>query len=177
MKRLSLLVVLLLAAPLAQAQEQRIGYVDSEYIFSKLPAYTTVQQTLERQAQTWQREVEDKQAEVDGLFRDYQARELLYTQQERQQRREEIVASEREVEAMRSRYFGPEGELYRQQETLMRPIQERLLTTIDEIATRDEYTYIFDKSGDFLFLYADEREDLSDEVLRELGVDVETPNR
>ncbi len=177
MKRLSILAFLILAAPLVQAQDQRIGYVDSEYIFSKLPAYTTVQQTLERQAQTWQREVEDEQKEVDALFREYQARELLYTQQERQQRREEIVGAEREVENLRSRYFGPEGELYRQQETLMRPIQERLLTTIDDIAQRDGYSYVFDKSGDFLFLYADEREDLSDEVLRELGVDVETPNR
>lgn len=177
MNRLLLPLALVLAAPLAHAQDQRIGYVDSEYIFSQLPAYTTVQQTLERQAQQWQREVEERQEEVDALFREYQARELLYTQQERQQRREEIVAAEREVETLRTRYFGPDGELFRQQETLMRPIQEQLLTTIDEIAVRDDYAYVFDKSGDFLFLYARERDDLSDEVLRELGVDVDQPGR
>jgi outer membrane protein len=172
MNRILLPMLLALALP-AAAQDQRIGYVDTEYIFSRLPAYATVQQTLERQAQQWQREVEERQEDVDALFREYQARELLYTQQERQQRRDEIVAAEREVEALRTRYFGPEGELFRQQETLMRPIQEQLLTTIDEIATRDDYSYVFDKSGDFLFLYATERDDLSDEVLRELGVDVD----
>jgi outer membrane protein len=176
MKRFSLLALLMLAALPAAAQEQRIGYVDSEYIFSKLPAYTTVQQTLERQAQAWQREVEEREAEVDEMFRDYQARELLYTAGERQQRRDEIVTAEREVEVLRTRYFGPEGELYRQQETLMRPIQEQLLTTIDDIARRDDYAYVFDKSGDFLFLFAREQDDLSDEVLRELGVDVDDPN-
>src|SRR5690625_5877341 len=78
---------------------------------------------------------------------------------------------EDELERARMQYFGLEGELFQQQESLMRPIQERVLAAIEEVATRDGYDYVFDRSGDFLFMYAREQYNLSDEVLAELGID------
>jgi outer membrane protein len=71
-------------------------------------------------------------------------------------------------------YFGPDGDLFTQQQNLMRPIQEEVLTAIEEVARREGYDYVFDKGGDYLFMYAEEEFDLSDQVLSELGIDVET---
>ena len=170
---LSLLLVFV-AAPAAQAQ-QKVGYVDSEYILNKTPEYATVQQQLDRMAQEWQQEVEKRRKEVDELFREYQARELLYTSEERQRKRETIVEAEEDVERMRMQYFGPEGELFKQQENLMKPIQEKVLAAIEEIATQEGYDYVFDKGGDYLFMYAREQFNLSDQVLEELGIDIENP--
>jgi len=107
---------------------------------------------------------------------------LLYTNEERQSRRNEIMQAEAGLEQQRARYFGPEGEIFSQQELMMRPIQERILTAIEEVATQEGFDYIFDKSGDFLFLYAQDRWNVSDNVLEELGIDVtsasqRTPNR
>ncbi len=169
----ALLVAGMIGAPETAAQ-QRIGYVDSEFILSNTPEYATVQQQLDRMAQEWQSELDERRAEVDDMFREYQARELLYTNEERQRKREEILQAEDEVERLRMQYFGPDGELFQQQERLMRPIQEKILAAIEEVAVREGYDYVFDKGGDFLFMYAREQYDLSEEVLSELGIDLDT---
>lgn len=161
------------ALPPSASAQQRIGYVDSEFILNNTPEYATVQQQLDRMAQEWQNELEERRDEVDALFREYQARELLYTSEERQRKRDEIMRAEEEVERLRMQYFGPEGDLFEQQERLMRPIQERVLAAIEKVAEREGFDYVFDKGGDFLFMYAREQYDLSDDVLEELGIDLE----
>lgn len=159
--------------PPAAVAQQQIGYVDSQYILEETPEYATVQQNLDRMAQEWQQEVEEKQREVDEMFREYQARELLYTQEERQQKRDAIMQAEQEVEQLRMRYFGPEGELFQQQEQLLKPIQEKVLVAVEEVALNEGYDYVLDKSGGVVFMYAPEEHDLSDLVLEELGIDIE----
>lgn len=162
--------VLLLTASPARAQ-QRIAYVDSEYILSQVTEYRTAQSSLDRQAQQWQSELQEMQAEIDQLQQDFEARELLYTEEEREQRRQELRGLRSEMEAFRLQKFGPDGELFREQQRLMRPIQERVLEAIEEVALADNYDYIFDKSGDYLFLYARPQLDVSDLVLEELGIE------
>lgn len=177
MKRYSIIfttlfaAVLMLFAQTANAQ-QKVGYVDSEYILSLTPEYVTVQQQLDRTADEWNAELTKLGQELDQQFKDYQARELLYTNEERTRRRQEIMSAEEDLERRRAGYFGPEGEIFTQQEQLMRPIQERVLTAIEEVATQEGFDYVFDKSGDFLFLFARDQWNLSDKVLEELGIDV-----
>lgn len=170
---LSAAFLLLLAATTAfdANAQQRIGYVDSAYILEQTPEFATVQQQIDRLAQEWRDELDNQRRRLDDLFREYQARELLYTDEERRQRQDEIMQLEDELERARMQYFGPEGELFQQQESLMRPIQERVLAAIEEVATRDGYDYVFDRSGDFLFMFAREQYNLSDEVLAELGIE------
>ncbi len=174
---LAFLTLGLLVLPSAALAQQKIAYVDSEYIFSKVPEFATVQQKLDRMAQEWQAELEQAQKRVDELFQEYQARELLYTQEERQRKREEIVQAEEGLERLRIQYFGPEGDLFKQQDQLLRPVQERVLAAIEEVAVAEDYDYVFDKGGDLLFLYAKEEFDLSDAVLEELGIEVDQTGR
>lgn len=168
----AVLFLLMVGAGDARGQHA-IGYVDSEYILSETPEYASIQQQIDRMAEEWRVEVESRRGEVDEMFREYQARELLYTSEERQREREQIMQAEEEVEQLRMQYFGPEGELFQEQERLMRPVQERVLEAIEEVAEREDYDYVFDKGGDYLFMFAREQYDLSDEVLRELGIDIE----
>ena len=160
----------------AQAQ-QKVGYVDSDYILNLVPEFATIQQNVDRQAQEWETEIEQAQNKVDEMFREYQARELLYTNEERNRKRDEIVRAEEDAERLRMRYFGPEGELFTEQDNQMRPLQERLMKAIEAVASEDGYDYIFDKNGDYLFLFAREQYDLSDRVLEEMGIDIEENSR
>ena len=182
MRRLKLNALLLtitagLVAAVPASAQQKVGYVDSEYILSLTPEYVSVQQQLDRTAEEWNDELEEMASDIEEQFREYQARELLYTNEERQSRRNEIMQAEAALEQQRVAYFGPEGEIFSQQELLLRPIQERILTAIDEVATQEGFDFIFDKSGDFLFLFAQERWDMSDKVLEELGIDVTTASQ
>ncbi len=170
-----LLMALIMAIPAQHAQaQQKIGYIDSDYILSNMPEYATIQQQLDRMAQTWQTELDEMKADLDEKFREYQARELLYTNEERQRRRQEILREEEDLERLRVKYFGPEGDIFLQQEQLMRPVQEKILQAIDGVATSEGYDYIFDSSGEFLFMFKRDQYNLSDSVLRELGIDVES---
>jgi len=166
----------LLVAPNANAQ-QKVGYVDSDYILNLVPEFATIQQNVDRKAQEWETEIEEAQNKVDEMFREYQARELLYTNEERNRKRDEIVKAEEDAERLRMRYFGPEGELFLEQDNQMRPLQERLMKAIEAVASEDGYDYIFDKNGDYLFLFAREQYDLSDRVLEEMGIDIEETTR
>lgn len=168
----SLLICLLL--PAAVTAQHKIAYVDSEFIYKNYPEFATTQQNLDRMADGWENELEERQEELDELFKEYQARELLYTIDERQRKQQEIMSLEEEVERLRMQYFGPEGELFRQQEQILRPIQEKVLEAIEEVAISEGYDYVFDRSGGgFVFLFANDRLDISELVLEELGIDTQ----
>lgn len=153
--------------------QQKVGYVDTEYVLNEMPEYAAVQQKLDELEQSWREEIEEKRKEVRDLRQEFEARELLYTEEERERKQKEIQQAQNEVEKLRQRYFGPEGALYSRQQELMRPLQERILEAAEAVATTDGYDYVIDKSGETLFLYAREEHDLSDRVLRELGITVE----
>lgn len=156
----------------AQAQ-QKIGYVDTEYILNQMPEYATVKQKLDKLEQQWRGEIQKQQKKVRKLEREFEARELLYTDEERKRKQDAIEQARTEVEQLRQKYFGPDGELYTRQKSLMRPLQERILEATERVATADGYDYVVDKKGETLFLYAKEEHDLSDRVLRELGITID----
>jgi len=156
----------------AKAQ-QKIGYVDTEYVLNQMPEYATVQQKLDKLEQKWRQEIQQKQKEAQKLEQEFEARELLYTEEERARKQDAIEQARAEVQQLRQKYFGPQGELYSQQKRLMRPLQERILKAAERVATADGYDYVVDKKGETLFLYAQEEHDLSDRVLRELGITVD----
>lgn len=152
--------------------QQRIGYVDTEYMLNQMPEYATVQQKLDELEQKWRKEIEKKQKKVRTLEREFEARRLLYTEEERKRKQEAIETARTEVEQLRQQYFGPEGKLYTRQKELMRPLQERILKATQDVATSAGYDYVLDKKGEALFLFARKAHDLSDRVLRELGINV-----
>jgi outer membrane protein len=103
---------------------------------------------------------------------EFAAREILFTDEERTRQMQAIEAKRQERDALRARYFGPQGELFREQQTQLRPAQERLLAAVEIVAEEGDYDYVFDRAGDYVFLYTRSRFDLTDAVLLELGVGV-----
>ncbi len=152
--------------------QQKIAYVDSERIYDNYPEFSTAQQSLDRIAQQWEEDLAERQDALDEMFQEYQARELLYTADSRLQKQNEIIAAEEELERLRVQYFGPEGQLFEQQEQVLRPIQEKVLIAIEEVAEAEGYDYVFDRGGDLLFLYTNDNLDITDFVLIELGIDI-----
>jgi outer membrane protein len=143
-----------------------------------MPEYSTVQQRLDKLEKQWRTEIQGQEEKVQKLEQEFQARELLYTEQERKQKQQAIRRARKRVEELRQKYFGPDGELYSRQEELMRPLQERILKAAETVATTEGYDYIVDdKKGEVLFLYAREEHDLSNQVLRELGITIDQENR
>ena len=168
----ALLVVAALAAVAsgpAHAQ-QKLGFVDSSTILPQMPEFQSAQQELDRLTQQWQTEVDAVAREAEEMADRFAAREILFTDAEREAQLEAIDDKRTERDALRSRYFGPQGELFREQQTQLRPAQERLLAAIEAVADDGEYDFVFDRAGDYLFLYTQPRHNLTDLVLEELGI-------
>ncbi len=176
-KTLLLSSLFLIISVTSVVAQHKIAFVDSERIYNSYPEFSTAQQSLDRTAQQWEQDLQERQDELDEMFEEYQSRELLYTSETRQQKQNEIIDAEEELERLRGQYFGPEGQLFQQQEQILRPIQEKVLIAIEQIAEADNYDYVFDRNGDFVFLYTNQSLDITDLVLEELGIDVTRTSR
>ena len=167
---LALIVALVVGAAPSVAQ-QKLAFVDSEEILRLLPEYQTARDQVNRLAGQWQAELDALAQEIADLEREFEARDLLYTPEDRERKQNEISTRRTEMGQFRRRHFGPEGELFRQEQTAMRPIQERVLDAVEVIAEEGDYDFVFDRTGDLIFLYAKEAHNITDLVLDELDVD------
>lgn len=175
----SILVIMLFlftSTPAAQAQDQTIVYIDSEYILNQIPEYDGVQQRLDQLTRAWEEEIAELEAEIEDLEDEFEAREILFTPEIRQERQQEIQNKKRELDRYINSRFGPNGDYFRQQRELLEPIQRNIIEATSEVAERAGYDYVIDRSGDYVFFYARARWDISIDVLLEMGIQVDEQN-
>jgi outer membrane protein len=168
MKKVVILSIMLISSACLWAQ--KFGYVDTEYILKKVPAYKSAQDQLDKLSTQYQKEVETKYKTVDDLFKKYQAEKVLLTEDMRQKRENEIVTKEKEVKELQKSYFSPEGTLAKKREELLKPVQDKVYTAIKDLATDGGYATIFDIANNPGMIYNNPRFDLSDKVLEKMGL-------
>ncbi len=169
MKRILLLLCILIFV--GNIKAQKFAYVDSQFILEHIPEYKQAKQELDNISYKWQEEIETAYQYIDKLYRAYQTDKVLLTDKMRQNREDEIIEKEKEVKDLQQQRFGTDGDLYKKQEELIRPIQNLIYNAIQEYAEQGRYGIIFDKSSDLLMLYADENLDKSEKILDYLGYD------
>ncbi|MDI3526589.1 MAG: outer membrane protein [Tenuifilum sp.] len=167
MKKTILLTLVTLIGMNAWAQ--KFAYVDTEYILNKIPSYKAAQEQLDKLSAQYQKEIEEKYAEVDKMYKDYQTEKVLLTEEMKQKREDDIIAAERKVKELQMKYFGREGMLFKKREELVKPIQDQVFNAIKEIAVEGGYAVIFDAAASPNMIYTNPRYDKSDEVLQRLG--------
>ncbi len=172
MKKLFISLLLLIGLSIGTFA-QRFAYVDTDYILENIPEYNDAQDILNELSARWQKEIETKYAEVEKLYRSYQAESALLPADLKKKKEEEIISKERAVKDFQQSKFGPEGELYKRRMELVQPIQEKIFNVINEIAETRNYDFILDKAGNTNILYSNPRLDLSDDVLDQLGMIVQ----
>lgn len=168
MKKHVLLMFMLCAIGFT-AHAQSFALIDMEYILSNIPAYEDANQKLDAASKQWQAKVEKIAEEAKGLYKNYQSQIANLTEAQRGKKEEEIVAKEREAAELRRQYFGPEGELIKMREELMRPIQDDIYEVVKEIAMTKGYAVVTDRASASSIIFASPEIDISDEVLTKLG--------
>lgn len=167
MKRIVLIASFLISiAAFSQSRGVKIGYIDMEYILEKVPEYADSKNQLEQKAQKWKQEIEVKKNAIQKLKDDLNTEKVLLTKELIEEREEEIAYQEKELLDYQEKRFGPKGDLIIQKTVLVKPIQDQVFTAIQDIAEQQKYDFIFDKSSDLTMLFAAQRYDISDRVLR-----------
>ena len=168
MKKLFILTVMAVFA-IIPAAAQKFAFVDTEYILNNIPAYKSAQGQIEKLSTDWQKEIETQYGEVDKMYKNYQAERVMLSDDMKKKREDEIIKKEQSVKELQQKYYGPEGELAKKQQELVKPIQDEVYKAIKEMAVEGGYAAIFDSSADASVLYANPKQDKSDEVLEKLG--------
>ena len=134
------------------------------------PEYKSAQTQIDNISVQWQKEVEAKYAEIDKLYKAFQAEEVLLTDDMKKKRESEIVAKEKEAKDLQKQHFGVDGDLFKKRQELVKPIQDKIYNAVKAIAEKGTYAVIFDKSSDLSMLYASPKYDKSDDVLDAMGL-------
>ncbi len=149
---------------------QRYGIVDTKYILEKMPDYKDAQKKLDQFSEQWQKEIDDKQAALDKMYKDFDAEQVMLSDALKKKRQDEIFVREKEVRELQRKRFGFEGDLFKKRQELVKPIQDRVYNAIQKIAVAKQYDFILDKSEGITVIFADPKLDRSEDVLRELGI-------
>ena len=156
---------------------QKIVYVDSEYIMENIPEYGDAQEELNSFSTKWQNEVKAIYDKVSEMYSKYQTELLLLSEDQKRAREQAIIDKEQEAKNLQMQYFGAEGQLYQKRTELIQPIQEKVYTAMKEVAQTKNYAFILDLASGTSILYANDKNDISDEVLDQLGNVMQTVRR
>lgn len=174
--KLSVLRILPLPALVAVMQlfpirvcAQKFAYVDTKYILENIPDYKSSQEQLNKVSVDWQKEIEMKYAEIDKLYKAFQAEQILLTEDMKKKREQEIINKEKEAKDLQKKRFGVEGDLFKKRQELVKPIQDKIYNAVKEVASEGNYAVVFDRNAELTMLFADPKYDKSDDVLNKLG--------
>jgi outer membrane protein len=149
---------------------QKWGYVDTEYILSKIPEYKEAQDEINTLSLSWDQEIQSMYREIEALYDKLQAEEVLLTVEMKEQRMAEIQLKEEEVKAYHKKVFGYEGLFFLKKKELIKPVQDKVFDAVEKVAKDNRLQMVFDKSGELVLIYTDPIHDYTDYVLEELGL-------
>ena len=165
-----IIAVFVLAFFALAGHAQRYAIVDTKYILDKLPEYKDAQKRLDETSMKWQKEIDDKQATLDRMYKDYDAERVMLSDTLQKKREILLFNTEKEVRDLQRKRFGFEGDLFKLRQELVKPIQDKVYNAIQQIAVNRMYDFILDKSEGITVIFADPKLDKSDDVLRLLGI-------
>ena len=164
-----ILTLLIAVGGMLSVSAQKFALIDMEYILKNIPAYEMANEQLNQVSQRWEKEVNELSKEAETMYKNYQSEMVFLTDDQKKKREEEIVLKEKEVTEARYKYFGPEGELYKKRQSLMKPIQDEVYNAVKAVAEERGYQTIFDRASSQSIVFASPKIDVSNEVLAKLG--------
>jgi outer membrane protein len=151
---------------------QKYGYIDSDYILESVPEYKEAKDKLNKLADRWTKDIEDRYAVLKMKKDNFAREEVLLPSEEKAKRKEEISKLETEVLELQKMRFGVSGDYFNKRQELIKPIQDKVFDALQKIASKKNYTFVFDKANQSNLVYADSKTDLSNDVLKEMGITV-----
>ncbi len=149
---------------------QKFGYIDSEYITSKMPEYKKAQEDMEKYSEKWIQEIQTKTGELDKLRQQFLQEEILLTPDMKRERQKGIEDKETELKELNNKVFGLNGTIFLKKKELMKPIMDDIVRACDKVARQKQLMFLFDKASDMSMIYTDPRHDYTDYVLEALGI-------
>ena len=154
----------------ATVSAQRYAIIDTKYILDQMPAYRDADKKLSQTAEQWQKEIDTRQAELDQMYKNFDAEQFMLSDDLKKKREDQLFNKEKDLRDLQKKRFGYEGDLFKERQKLVKPIQDKVYNAIQKMSVNRGYDFVLDKSEGITVIFADPKLDKSDEVLRELGI-------
>ncbi len=168
MKKLLFLFLALFS--IDQVLGQKFGYVDTDYVLSKMPEFQEAQTEINKLSEGWQQEIQDMSKDIEAMYSELQAEEVLLTAEMKKDRVDNIKKKESELAEYQKKIFGFEGLFFLKKQELIKPVQDKVFDAVEKVCKEQRLAILFDKASDLVMIYTDPRHDYTDYVLDELGL-------
>ncbi len=169
-KKFYLLVALTVCTVMSVQAQSRYAVINTKYILDKIPEYKEADKKLKALGDQWQSEIDEKQMVLDKMYKNYEAEQFMLSEDLKKKREDELFIKEKELRDLQKKRFGYEGDLFKERQKLVKPIQDKVYNVVQKMAIARSYDFILDKSEGITIIFADPKLDKSDDVLRELGI-------
>lgn len=171
MRKLALLAVLGLLTFMSHAQTAttKVGYADVDYIFNQMPESKQIDSELKSLQTQLKNQIDTKYQDYQKKLADYQANINNMIDAVRANTERELVQMQQNIEKLQQ---DAQTTVQTKQNTLMEPVFKKVGKAIEDVAKENGYTFILSQQigGLDVILYGDEKMDVSDLVLKKLGV-------
>jgi len=169
MKKILFLTLLLIAFAY-NSNAQKYAIIDTKYILGKMPEYVDADKKLQQVSDQWQKEIDNMQAQLNDMYKNYDAEQYMLSDDLKKKREDELFNKEKELRDLQKRRFGYQGDLFKEREKLVKPIQDKVYNAVQKMAVSHGYDFVLDKSEGITIIFADPKLDRSNDILRELGI-------
>ena len=162
------IAIVLDCATLAAQRGARIGYIDMNVILNSVNEYKKASDLLDKNIENWKKEIALKKVQLKQMHDQLTAEKVLLTRELIEDKELEIQDFSVELISLQEKRFGPRGDLIQQRTNLLQPIQDQILSIVQQVAEERKYDFIFDRSSDAFMLYSAKNYDISDLVLKRI---------
>ena len=148
---------------------QKIAFVNTQEILNQIPEYEEAQDKIDGFAKQYQEEIEKASKQIEKLYSTYLADKILLSENMRTQRKQEIDEAKVNLSSLKKKHFGSNGDLYKERQKLIKPIQDKVYAAIQDVAQKGSYAFVLDSASDVAVLYYNSKYDKTDLVLKKLG--------
>jgi len=168
--------LLMICASITAAQDQKIGYVNTDQILSQMSEYQGIQEQLSTISSEWNKQLDKMEQEIEQLKEDFKAKEILYTEELKKKKQQEIQNKIQKRQQYLDEKFGTKGEYFQKQRELLEPIQRKVFKAINKVANDQNFDFVFDRAQNSNMLFGEQEWNLNEEVLQELGITLNEPS-
>ena len=148
----------------------RIAYIDMDVILGQNQEFQTASKLLDEKIAQWKKEIELKKIQLKRIEDQFAVEKILLTPELIADRELEIKDFATDVVSLQEKRFGPNGDMIIQKNQLLKPVQDQVLSIVQDIAKERKYDFVFDRSSDIIMLYSAKNYDISELVLRRIQV-------
>jgi len=165
-----LFIALFALAFVCSSQAQKYAIIDTKYILSKMPEYVDADKKLQQISDQWQKDIDNLQTQLNDMYKNYDAEQYMLSDDLKKKREDELFNREKELRDLQKKRFGYEGDLFKERERIVKPIQDKVYNAVQKIAVAHGYDFVLDKSEGITIIFADPKLDRSNDVLQQLGI-------